>query len=464
MRILLIQPPKAPATIGGEDVYIYEPLALEYVAAGVAADHEVRILDLRLSKNLQDTLQSFRPDIVGITAYTVHVNVARHLFAEIKGLNPEALTVVGGHHATVAPEDFISPFIDIIVIGDGVFAFREIVERFEKRGQFDDIPGVAIPKDNGLFRTEPRPCDDLDAVPFPDRSSTAPYRAHYHSEWMRPLASIRTSKGCPYRCNFCALWKLTGGRYLRRDPEKIVEELAGIGENFVFFADDESLIDTARMMSLAELIRSSGIKKRYFLYGRADTIARSPRLLKLWRSVGLERVFVGFEFFRDEDLALIHKGSTSYDNEKAAKILADLGIEVYASFIVRPEFRREDFAAFGPYCEKLGLRFATFAVLTPLPGTDLYDEVKDRLITRNYDLFDFLHTLLPTTLPLEDFCEECYRLYKEAIPFRRQLSVLGKYPLKEIPSTLMTSRRVLKRLRTAYLDYGPETLRPSSAT
>src|SRR5512140_2722245 len=77
MRILLVQPPKAPATIGGEDVFIYEPLALEYLAAAVAANHDVRILDLRLHENLQDVLQQYRPDLVGITAYTVHVNVAR---------------------------------------------------------------------------------------------------------------------------------------------------------------------------------------------------------------------------------------------------------------------------------------------------------------------------------------------------------------------------------------------------
>ena len=453
MRILLIQPPKAPATIGGEDVHLYEPLALEYLAAGVGAEHEVQILDMRLDKDLRGTLEGFHPDIVGITAYTVHVNVVRHLFEEIKTWNPQVLTIVGGHHATVAAEDFILPFIDLIVIGEGVFTFREVVERFGKGQRFDGIPGIAIPSGSALVRTEPRPLGDLDALPFPDRSLTGLYRSHYYSEWMRPLASIRTSKGCPYRCNFCALWKLTGGRYLRRRPEKIVEELAGISEEFIFFADDESLIDTARMKTLAELIRSSGIRKRYFLYGRSDTIARSPELLELWRSVGLERVFVGFEFFRDQDLTLIHKGSTTADNERAARILTDLGLEVYASFIIRPEFTKEDFAAFRPYCEKLGLRFATFAVLTPLPGTDLYEEVKDRLITRNYDLVDFLHTLLPTKLPLKDFYAEYYGLYKRAIPFHKYWSILGKYPLKEIPSTLATSHRVLKRLQMAYRDY-----------
>ena len=129
MKILLIEPPKAPVTIGGEDVFLFEPLALEYVAAGVNRDHDVRILDLRLEKDLQGALKEFSPDVVGITAYTVHVNTVRHLFEEIKAWNPQVLTVVGGHHATVMPEDFLSPFIDLIVIGEGVFAFKEIVRR-----------------------------------------------------------------------------------------------------------------------------------------------------------------------------------------------------------------------------------------------------------------------------------------------------------------------------------------------
>lgn len=453
MKILLIQPPKAPLTLGGEDVFIYEPLALEYVAAGVAPDHDVRILDMRFGDSLPETLQSFQPDIVGLTAYTVHVNVVRRLCQQIKDWNPRVLTVVGGHHATVMPEDFLSPFVDVVVIGEGVVTFREIVARVEQGETFDGIAGIAVAGGDGMVRTEPRPMPELDAFPLPARRLTSAYRAGYYSEWMKPLASLRTSKGCPFRCSFCALWKLTGGRYMRRAPEKVVEELAAITEPYVFFSDDESLVDAARMKTLAELIRAAGIKKRFFLYGRSDTISRHPELLALWRSIGLERVFVGFEFFRDDDLAFINKGSHASDNERAARILKDLGIEVYASFIVRPEFTKQDFAAFRPYCQKLGLRFATFAVLTPLPGTDLYAEVKDRLITRNYDLFDFIHTLLPTALPLDEFYNEFTGLYEHAIPMHKQFAMLAKYPLKDIPPLLRKKRPILNRMRTLYRDY-----------
>lgn len=453
MRILLIEPSKPAASIGGEDVFLYEPLALEYVAAGVRGEHEVRILDHRLDKNLDGMLADFRPEIVGITAYTVHVNVAKGLLAHVKAWDPKVLTVIGGHHATVKPDDFFSPSIDVVVTGEGVFAFKEIVARRARGDSLEGVPGTILMTEAGPVHSSQQPPADLDALPFPARDLTRHYRREYYSEWMKPLASIRTSKGCPFRCNFCAQWKVAGGRYFRRDPERIVEELAGIEEECVFFADDESLLDVERMSRLAGLIREAGIRKRYFCYGRSDTITRNPELLKLWRNVGLERVFVGLEFFRDEDLNYVRKNSTCKDNETAIRILQDLGIDVYASFMVRQEFTREDFAALRAYCRRLGLDFASFAVLTPLPGTDLYSEVEDRLLTRDYDLFDFLHTQLPTALPLREFFEECEGLYKHAIPPARQISLLRKYRFTDIPGLMVKGQRVYKRLRNAYLDY-----------
>ncbi|MHC4548645.1 MAG: B12-binding domain-containing radical SAM protein [Planctomycetota bacterium] len=453
MKILLVEPAKAPLSLGGEDVYLYEPLALEYVAAGVVGDHDVRIHDQRLDPDVQGAFEEFAPDVVGLTAYTVHADVVRRLCEQIKGWNPEVLTVVGGHHATVALADFDARCIDVVVRGEGVFAFREIVRRFERREGFDGIPGVAPAQEPAPVAPANPGAVDLDALPRPARSLTAAYRKEYYAEYMKPLASIRTSKGCPFRCSFCALWKLTGGRYLKRQPEQIVAELATIDEECVFFADDESLVDAERMKTLARLIQEAGLRKRFFLYGRSDTIARHPDLLARWREVGLERIFVGFEFFRDEDLRYVDKRSTVKDNEAAARILNDLGIDMYASFIIRPEFTREDFAAMRRYCRTLDLCFASFAVLTPLPGTDLYEAVKDRLLTHDPRYFDFIHTLLPTTLPLRDFYREYYRLYTRAIPFLKALSFLAKYRLRDLPSLLSITWRWYRDLRNAWKDY-----------
>jgi len=169
--------------------------------------------------------------------------------------------------------------------------------------------------------------------------------------------------------------------------------------------------------------------------------------------VGLERVFVGLESASDADLRSIGKGSTAGDNDRAVEVLQRLGVEIYASLIVRPAFSSEDFSALAAYCRGLGPGYAGFAVLTPLPGTESYEEVKERLITHDYDYFDFIHTVLPTALPLRDFYGECCDLYREAVPPAKGLAFLAKHRWWDIPPLLAKSRRVLKRMRTAYRDY-----------
>ena len=408
---------------------------------------------MRFDRNLDKILEDFSPDVAGITSYTVNVNTVKKLFEKIKLQNQKIFTVVGGHHATVAPEDFITPFIDLIVLGEGVFVFREIISRLENKRNFDGIRGIAYTNKSEFVKIQPDPITDLDIFPFPARELTENYRKNYYTDWMKPLASIRTSKGCPFRCSFCALWKIADHKYIKRKPGNIVKELLEIKENFIFFADDESLVDVERMKRLAMLIKDAGIKKRYFLYGRSDTIAENPELIGMWKEIGLERIFVGLESFKDEDLEYINKGSTIEHNKKAIEILQSYGIEIYASFIVRPDFSTEDFRMLKRYCRKFSLTFPTFSVLTPLPGTDFYDEVKEQLITKNYDLFDFIHTLLPTKLPMKEFYENLFSLYVKAKPPIKGTLLLLKWPLRDIPILIKQFKKFSGQMKNAYTDY-----------
>jgi radical SAM superfamily enzyme YgiQ (UPF0313 family) len=455
MKVLLVEPTKSPITIAGDDLSIFEPLALEYVGAGVATDHDVRILDMRLGGMLDATLAEFEPDVVGVTGYTVHVKPVRRICRRVKEWNPAVLTVVGGHHATVAAGDFLSPHIDLVVRGEGVEPFRQIVDRLERGKCFRCIPGVEVRDGDRLLSGPPPPAIDLDLAPKPLRSLTAHYRSDYNGDWLRPLASMRTSKGCPFRCNFCAQWKTAHGRYPKRAPYAVLEELASIEEECVFFADDESLVDVERMRDLALKIKDAGIKKRLYLYGRSDTISKHPDLIEAWCEAGLERIFVGFEFFRDDDLEFVGKGTTVDDNARAAGILKDLGLDVHASFIVRPEFDRDDFAAMGDYVRELELDFAGYTVLTPLPGTDLYDAVEEQLLTRDTDFYDFLHTVLPTRLPLDEFCAELYRLYRTGVPLGKQMGLIKRFPVREWPSITIKTNKVFRRLKNMAKDYAP---------
>ena len=176
--------------------------------------------------------------------------------------------------------------------------------------------------------------------------------------------------------------------------------------------------------------------------------------MELWRDIGLERIFVGFEFFKEDDLTYVHKESTLEDNENAVKILKDLGIEIIASFLVRPEFTKEDFRECARYCRKLELFPVLFSTLTPLPGTDLYAEVKSRLITGNYDHFDLAHTVMPTTLPLKEFYREYYKLHQRVGSAKGALAFYKKYPFREIPNALQkVYKNYLLKLKNAYKDY-----------
>ena len=106
-----------------------------------------------------------------------------------------------------------------------------------------------------------------------------------------------------------------------------------------------------------------------------------------------------------------------------------------------------------PHIRELDLDFASFAVLPPLPGTDLFDEFEDRLLIRDTDFFDFIHTVLPTRLPLEEFFDELMGLYRRAVPPSRQLSLLRKFPMSEWPGLCGRSYRTFKRMRTTAEDY-----------
>jgi radical SAM superfamily enzyme YgiQ (UPF0313 family) len=452
MKVLLIQPQSSNPLM--DRVYLFEPLALEYVGAGLKqAGHDVRLMDARLEHGVERVFAEFRPEAVGITGFTTHLNIVKDLAASLKNLDPKVLIVVGGHHATIRPDDFAGTAVDIVVIGEGVFTIVELLQAVERGEEPLTVRGLALQGPTGLIYTKPRPNSALDELPMPDRSLTSAHRSKYFSEWFRPLASVRTSLGCTARCTFCALWSITGGKYLRRDPGNVVKELLTVAEENVFFCDDESMVDVKRMSRLADLIAESGIRKSYFLYARVDTIVKYPELFAKWKRIGLSQVFVGMEDFSDARLVAMKKGISTGQQAMAVEILSGLGIMMYASFMVDPAYGVDDFRLLREYIRKLKLTYATFSVLTPLPGTELHASVKNRLVSEKPELFDMLHALVPTRLPLPEFYEQMARLYAGAIPLFRALPVLLRYGLHGILLRLRVYETFLEKVRASHLDY-----------
>ena len=443
MKILLIQPPINPNIIGVGTAYLTEPLALEIIAASIP-EHDVKILDMRIEESVfEKELADFKPDIVGITGYTTDVYKIIDISKKVKSYDKKILTVVGGHHATMLPNDFNKESIDIIVIGEGEITFRELVNAYAKKQGFSYISGLAIRNNGNPVFTKPRDINiDLDKMPYPNRGLTKKYRDKYFRGAWRPVASMMTSKGCPFRCNFCALWKVMKGKYLSRSPESVVEELSKIEEKYIDLAEDNFLHDIKRVEKIYELIKKQNINKIYKLYARSDTIVKHPDIIKKWKEIGTELILIGLESFRDKELKELNKSNTVKNNESAIRILQKNNVEIAGYFIVNPNYTEEDFNALAEYVLTMNLTQPVFTVLTPLPGTDLYREKFNELTTNNYELFDFVHSVLPTKLPKEKFYQCFLELYRKCYTDNQVTFLMPQKVMNQFISALSNTGRI----------------------
>lgn len=400
MKILLVNPPSGGLTVGLKHLAKVEPLGLE-ILGGAVREHDVELLDMELDTDIEGALRKFNPDIVGASAQVVQTYTAQSVFKTAKEFNPNILTVVGGHHVTLCPHEFNSPFIDVIVIGEGVPAFKEIVARWDNNKviDFDDMLGLGLPRDGELYLTAPRPLPkNLDHMPQPDRSLTDKYRSRYFYLFEDSVASIQTSMGCTFPCNFCSCQHFTKRHFISRSPELIVEDLKTIDEEFIIFCDDHTFIDVKRMERLHDLILESGIKKRYFAYTRTDCVVKNPDIFEKWAQIGLVLVMTGLEAIDDTRIKQVNKKTSVEINEKAIEILAKNGIAMSAGFLVMPDYTEDDFKRIDDYVKKHpNIVLTELTPLTPLPGTGFHKEMVDVVTTHHREVYDLAHFVVPTT-------------------------------------------------------------------
>ena len=146
--------------------------------------------------------------------------------------------------------------------------------------------------------------------------------------------------------------------------------------------------------------------------GRTDSIARHPELVKKWVDVGLYAVLLGLEGSAST-LEAVNKKTTVEINDQAIKILQDNGVIIWGAFIARPEWDAADFKRLADYVRSRNITHTQFTVLTPLPGTELYNQWRDRLLTTDYTCYDALHAVVPTKLPREEFYRNMAELYRQ---------------------------------------------------
>jgi radical SAM superfamily enzyme YgiQ (UPF0313 family) len=444
MKILLIQP-RSMGVMDFGAVMCYEPLGLEDIAALLENEHEVKLLDLFHFDDLAQTLSSFEPDICGIScSFTVDVNKALRIAEFAKRSKGSPVVVIGGHHASLSPEDFCTESIDAIVIGEGEITFSELVSCLSGNGDLESVPGLALNRDGEQFFTEPRSLiKNLDQLPLPARHLSKPFRKEYFLGLNRPVAMIESTRGCPYRCNFCSVHTFFQDKVRFKSAERLVEELSKIEEKVVFFSDDNFFIHVPRAQEMAALIKDNKIKKRYYVQSRSDIIVKHPELIAMWKEVGLSGAFIGFEKIDEEGLKSVNKQNTVENNEKALEILNSHGMSVVAAFIVDPDETREGFARLRRYVDRLQLKTTQFTVLTPLPGTELFAQMKERIVTKKHELFDGFHAVLPTKLPLPDFYKEFSKLYASVL----ERSIGGRAAIANALSQLRSGQLSLSHIK-----------------
>jgi hopanoid C-3 methylase len=430
LRILLVKPkPRLAAIHALHRFQLLEPIELGYLAAAVPPPHQTRVIDLRFAlfpfATFRSELRRYAPDLVGITGYTHESSIVKQLASEVRAALPRCRVVVGGHHATVAADDYDIPQIDAVVRGEGCAPFGAIVEAAARGDSFEGIDGVVVPGaiDPMLLTSFPS-FPDPASMPSPRRDLWNPRR--YFAVWTTekanvfqrlfvPASMVRTSFGCRMHCTFCIVPKMFDGRHRPRPAERVAEEIAALPNDHVYFCDDENFIDPAFAHELADELEKRKVRKRYFAWTRATTVNRFPELFERWRRLGLDAAFLGFEFSSDAELRKARKGSTVAENARAHDALRARGIAVHAAFMLMPEFDETDFERLRSYVRAMPPAQFSFTVCTPSPGTDDYIAMKSRIWTdRPYDLHDCMHPLTPTRLPLRQFAALYARQIHEA--------------------------------------------------
>lgn len=293
MRVLLIKP-AYKSVFTRLSLILTEPLELEYMTAickkqGV----ESRICDFSLGHMpLRRILRQFRPDVVAMTANFVHIFAIQKYVRIIKNYNPDILTVVGGPHAEVMPEDFQFEGVDIIIHSGGFLPFETLIAG--GNADYRELKGICY-HSGGSWRRNEREVFHIDDLPFPDREHLYRNLKKYKYVTMKPCAILKASYSCPHHCNYCFSTLLNGGQYLCREPENVVEEIRTIDCSDIWIVDDTFYVDVRKLDRFIELIKREKIQKNYSLYFRADFIASHPEHMKRLAEIGVSMCAVGLE-------------------------------------------------------------------------------------------------------------------------------------------------------------------------
>lgn len=361
----------------------YDPLWPCYLAS--YAESRTKIDDLLFKfykgRHFEKELGHFKPDIVAISAVSQNFNYAKSYARQAKKYG--AAVVIGGTHISEIPS-CLNNDMDIGCLGEGEQTFFELIDEFCKEKKFlpenlSKISGIAFRYEGGLIRTENREFLNMQDIPRPKRSLIG-YKSHDY---------MFTSRGCPFNCVFCA-----SSRFWRKvrfsPPGKVISEIQELIENnvkMISFYDDLFIADKGRLKKIAQMIIDRGFNKEIKFTCSARANLLDAETVEILRSMNVVSVGLGLESGSDKTLRFLKGKISLKDNYLALDLLEKTKIQANASFVIgSPLETEEDILTTYNFIRKSSLSFFDVYLLTPLPGTPIWDYARERgLVDDNMD-------------------------------------------------------------------------------
>ncbi|HER43465.1 MAG TPA: radical SAM protein, partial [Candidatus Eisenbacteria bacterium] len=376
MRILLVNPP-----VGFSYYNIglrRPPLSLAYLASVLEGEHDVSIVDFSTGKESWKRYRYDGYDVVGISADTVRFPLSLRIARRARERG--AVIVMGGPHVSFRDEEALrSGLVDYVVRNEGEYSFRSLIDYLSGDAALDSVRGVSrLAVDGSVVRAPDEPfITDLDSLPFPARELL---NLNHYNERMngRPMTTLITSRGCPFNCDFCASSEFFGIRWRARSVDNILAEMELLYEKYGYralcFVEDNFTMDPERAVELSERIISKRWDLIWEAWSRVDTIVKHPEMIRAMARAGFRWTFVGFESGSQEVLDGFGKKTVAGDAFRAMEILRSNGVRATGAFILgavndTPETIDETIR----FARDLNPRKVQFSILTPYPGTKLYE-------------------------------------------------------------------------------------------
>jgi anaerobic magnesium-protoporphyrin IX monomethyl ester cyclase len=415
---------------------------------------------------LEKRIESFNPDIVASSGFaTCNAYVTVRTLETAKRLKPEVLTVTGGQHFTVMAQESLDayPEIDVIVRGEGELTLVELVKAVSEKSNFSRVKGISFRHKEEIRHNSSRKLiTNLDELPFPGYHFVKDVAHRYHFTMMAGSKArygmIEASRGCPHRCTFCSQWKHWQGTWRHKSVKRIADEMEfcyrNYGSKLLWLTDDNFGLGD-RMNTLCDELIRRGFSDDItcFMQARCDDVVRNQSLIPKMSKAGINWLLLGVESHSKTILESFKKETKPEDAKAAVKLLNENGIFSQATCIIgERKDSAESIANLREFVNDLDPDIAIFMVLTPYPGTDLFEEAKLKgwIEDWNWANYDMAHAIMPTeTLSRKQVQEELYKCYRGFFGSwrRRILGVLSGNETKRRVYRYMARQNVMRQLK-----------------